>query len=69
MTELNIALNKCEKNVSAENNVNPKIKIKKPPVTRQSKCCTCEKNINCYGTRYCQQNFNPASFLENKIKK
>jgi hypothetical protein len=60
MTEMKMGLKK-EKH--------QKIKIKKLPVTRQSKCGTCEKNQNCYGSRYCQQNFNPASFLENKTKK
>jgi hypothetical protein len=69
MAELNMELNKFNKNVSAKNNVQLNVKIKKNFVTRQSKCVTCEKNQNCYGSRYCQQKFNPSSFLEKNTKK
>jgi hypothetical protein len=42
---------------------------KKIPYRRQFKCRTCDKVQSCYGSRYCQNEFNPVSLVAHCSKK
>jgi uncharacterized protein CbrC (UPF0167 family) len=35
----------------------------KSTIREQFKCRSCEKRQNCYGSRYCQNEFNPVSLV------
>lgn len=44
--------------------------VKKKSIARgQFKCRSCQKRQNCYGSRYCQNEFNPVSLVTLPLKK
>jgi uncharacterized protein CbrC (UPF0167 family) len=48
----------------------PSKTVKKESIAReQFKCRSCQKRQNCYGSRYCQNEFKPVSLVTLLLKK